>query len=318
MNKKTLSETNIEAKDNSHAIGADMQQGLGYTMGTASKGLRMDEEKPSFVEHLPMYLSIVSAYSLALGSAYLWGYWGRFQVNILDYIALTDVLKATALPLATTASVMFMGHLQGEMLVGEHGMVRKPFTWGVGKLYAARAFYSVFWLPAVAFSLAYDYPHRWMVISLILSFKVLSPAVDSQFLSYLFPTRSVRAVIILAAVLMPATMYDKGQHVAGDVIEARTYDSVVPTPVTASTPARRLRLIGHAGDTFFLWNPMTSSITLTKLDSKNPLEIQHIEAVQTQAVPVEAASVASSATTPSAASPNRPASSASSAASAHP
>lgn len=43
--------------------------------------------------------TIASVYVLMLSTSYLWGFWGHFNINILNYIGVTDIIKATIIPM---------------------------------------------------------------------------------------------------------------------------------------------------------------------------------------------------------------------------
>ncbi|WP_234116673.1 hypothetical protein [Citrobacter freundii] len=43
--------------------------------------------------------SFISAYLLLLSVSYLWGFWGHFDVNILNFIGVTDIIKSVIWPM---------------------------------------------------------------------------------------------------------------------------------------------------------------------------------------------------------------------------
>jgi hypothetical protein len=47
-------------------------------------------------------------YGLALfsGISYLWGFWVNFDINILSYVALTDIVKASVYPALPAIAVL--------------------------------------------------------------------------------------------------------------------------------------------------------------------------------------------------------------------
>jgi hypothetical protein len=42
------------------------------------------------------------AYFICVATLYLWGYWAMFEVNVLEHIGVTDIIKAAAYPVAST------------------------------------------------------------------------------------------------------------------------------------------------------------------------------------------------------------------------
>lgn len=51
--------------------------------------------------------TITSAYLLLLSVAYLWGFWGHFDINILNFIGVSDIIKSVIWPM-TIALVMYI------------------------------------------------------------------------------------------------------------------------------------------------------------------------------------------------------------------
>ncbi|MDM2972471.1 hypothetical protein OGX80_11390 [Citrobacter sp. CK194] len=51
--------------------------------------------------------TVISAYLLMLSTAYLWGFWGHFDINILNYIGVSDIIKSAIWPMII-AIVMYL------------------------------------------------------------------------------------------------------------------------------------------------------------------------------------------------------------------
>jgi len=89
--------------------------------------------------NIKLELSVV-VYGLALfsGVSYLWGFWLNFDINILSYIALTDVIKASVYPALPALGVLAfysamdgynsMSKAQHESFIAEGGFA-KGFTY---------------------------------------------------------------------------------------------------------------------------------------------------------------------------------------------
>lgn len=45
-------------------------------------------------------LALVIPYAFTVSTLYLFGYWGQFNINIFEYISLSDVIKITAYQLS--------------------------------------------------------------------------------------------------------------------------------------------------------------------------------------------------------------------------
>ncbi|ELY3803194.1 hypothetical protein SMX72_001740 [Cronobacter sakazakii] len=51
--------------------------------------------------------TIISTYCLLLSIAYLWGFWGHFDINILNYIGVSDIIKSAVWPMII-AVIMYL------------------------------------------------------------------------------------------------------------------------------------------------------------------------------------------------------------------
>ena len=72
-----------------------------------------EADAPASKGRIASYLYFSSLYFIATGVLYLWGYWTPFNVNILEYMSLSDVLKTTAYSIALTAGITMVGTLLG-------------------------------------------------------------------------------------------------------------------------------------------------------------------------------------------------------------
>jgi hypothetical protein len=55
-------------------------------------------------------------YALMVSAIYLWGYWGTFGINVLDYLRVSDIIKAAVYPVVSAFAFMAIGALLGEVL----------------------------------------------------------------------------------------------------------------------------------------------------------------------------------------------------------
>ncbi len=70
-------------------------------------------------EKVSTYLYFSSLYFVTVGVLYLWGYWTTFEVNILEYLSLADIVKSTAYPIASTFIFFVIGVI-GILFTGTH------------------------------------------------------------------------------------------------------------------------------------------------------------------------------------------------------
>ncbi|TXL63908.1 hypothetical protein [Zeimonas arvi] len=70
----------------------------------------------------PRHLQYAIPYSIAVSVLYLWGYWGVFQINPLEYVGIGDVVKLSVYPLsvALVTGAVLIGVVRGVIGVLEH------------------------------------------------------------------------------------------------------------------------------------------------------------------------------------------------------
>lgn len=61
-------------------------------------------------------LTVGVPYCIAIGACYLFGYWGSFHINVLEFITFADVAKIAVYPLMTTLVFGLAGYLSADIL----------------------------------------------------------------------------------------------------------------------------------------------------------------------------------------------------------
>lgn len=52
--------------------------------------------------------TIITSYALFVSISYLWGFWGHFDINILNYISVSDIIKSAIWPMVIALAMYFM------------------------------------------------------------------------------------------------------------------------------------------------------------------------------------------------------------------
>src|SRR5258708_17630524 len=120
------------------------------------------------------YLYFGSLYSIGVGILYLWGYWGTFDVNVLEYLNLADVLKLTVYPIASVFVFYALG-----VLLGEFMFVRTSLTPGAGRdtligRFLNRFISSLFllWVLGTVVLFLYGPESKWLLLPLLIGLPV--------------------------------------------------------------------------------------------------------------------------------------------------
>jgi hypothetical protein len=219
---------------------------------------------------LQKVLALITPYSLLVSLLYLFGYWGSFGINILEYIALSDVLKSAMSPLLYSSLLLFIGFSIGNLLSvpiikymppggGKDLPEAKYFRWmfrGVMALIAVVIAYKIFFESG---------NYRWFSIAALSMVIIPSIVGNASYFENAIPIKQIRVLII--NVFLSVSFYAFGWG-AIDAELAKNNDNTLKINEVVS----EYSYIGWAGDFLFLWNKSEATV-ITKAKST----IQSIE-----------------------------------------
>lgn len=226
------------------------------------------------------YLYLCTLYFVTIGVLYLWGYWSTFNVNILEYLSLADVLKATAYPIASALILLVIGGAVGELLLVP--TVRNIFGTPKPKSDEFLTISFLLYLPGTAALAVFGPVEKWAVLPLLLAMPIQIGAVRRGFLNKLIPHESTRYILTMILAMLPPYAYGHGRLDANKIQTGSAFTYVLSdipgTGFTSgSTPPERLRFLGHAGDSFFLLDPVKDTLTIMRLDSGRAFVLKQFE-----------------------------------------
>lgn len=258
------------------AVGIDTR-----TLRILERRMSIDDQKtvassPLGKLNFSLLISAGSAYSVAVGMAYLWGYWSPFSINILDYMGVADILTAAAWPLFGAFSTLLVG-----MLIGG----RQPTAESLGKedrLVRAIGWYwtnlrELHFLALLLIWLS-DLPSKWWLLSLLGGTPLTVYVMRQQWIEHFPLPRNILLMIVFFIITAPVAAIATGQSQAQNVKEGRSYIAVYsdvggyPVPANAEQGAR-LRLLGTRGETLFMWDPQTKRTVVAKFSDGHPLSL---------------------------------------------
>ncbi|KAI1694433.1 hypothetical protein Ddc_22133 [Ditylenchus destructor] len=202
-----------------------------------------------------------------VSTLYLWGYWGTFGVNVLDYIGVSDIIKAAVYPVMTAFMSLAVGALMGEFLSPKlepgAGTDTRIGKWLHGALPILTLAYGLVMVAIVMFS----WPNKWLVIGAMLAVPTYFQLQRSAFLAREIPSDRARSLVIFLLIMAAPIAYQRGRTEAVGVTEGSSYQAVVselPTKNTfaQATPAEKPRFVGKLGDRFAMYDPVEHSVSL--------------------------------------------------------
>lgn len=233
--------------------------------------------EPSFKS----YTTAALAYSAAASALYLFGYWGAFDINVFEFVTLSDVLKLAVYPLLVSLSLMALGVIQGQLMWSEELPVGGGADSRVGR------FGRKYWRPllllvataALAVAVLSDAPLKWMIVATLLMILV-TPVGHTAFFIKWIPHPWARFNIIAQGVFILGAAFSFG-HTNADHVIAGTAPLIVDAQrsgIDAQEPAEHpVEYIGRIGEYFVLYETSTNHVLVvsgTKIDVlhlfKNP------------------------------------------------
>ncbi|MBM6447342.1 MULTISPECIES: hypothetical protein [Pseudomonas] len=224
-----------------------------------------------------------SAYFFAVAVLYLWGYWSPFKVNILEYVSLSDVLKAAAYPIASVFIFLALGALLGEVMF-PHGLL--PKSSGVTKvgrwLHRIVPHIETFYVAGALLYAIFGSVDKWRIVPVLIAIPVSLTLKELGVLQNFLKSDRSRTFVLFLLTALPPMAYGQGALKANDIISGKTYTYVISEVAghsfdPGSKVNARLRYVGKAGDQYFLYAPETNSVLILSISEAKFLELKTVE-----------------------------------------
>jgi hypothetical protein len=230
------------------------------------------------------YAYWASAYGLAVALLYLWGYWSPFDVNILEYVSLSDVVKTAVYPIGSVFVFAAIGAVAGEVLFPTGFMP----PGGGANTKAGRTLRKIgpLFLALYALSillLLYLGPVRkWNILPVMVAVPVSLALKEAGILREILVSDRVRTVVLFLLAALPPFAYGRGAIRADEVKAGSSFTYVVSSiegyPVDAGAkPFARPRYVGRAGDQYFLFMPAQRTLLVVPQGQVKLLELKQYE-----------------------------------------
>lgn len=216
-------------------------------------------------------------YLIVIGALYQFGYWGAFQINVLEFISITDVGKLAIYPLVATLTVLLVGGVTGQLmtlpLFPPGGGADSP----VGRFVIANERYFI-----VGLILASAYlgiygpdPQKWFILAIIIS-PLSLPLTRLGKLIEVFPDRNVRHATLLLILVLPVMSFAHGRtnsYLIKNGWPDQFVDVVRSKLLMESDDKNRVAYLGYLGTVYVLRESKTGQIVFVKQRDDAPLFI---------------------------------------------
>lgn len=233
----------------------------------------MEAQKNGLVENLRALFLYVVPYAVSIGLLYLWGFWAQFDVNILQYAGVMDVVASALFPfaygLAASVAVMIFGEAIGRRLGPlfrkvDHRVANSQDDTRRGPEVQGRTFREeASWvLGALVFLVigSSDFDGKWAVLFALVAIPVARFLVRSDWRI----VRGFEAVpgfwITFIVIMLPLSGFVKGNDNARNIISGLSYSYLMPSSEEGSELAtlngdKERRFLGHVGEYDFFFRP---------------------------------------------------------------
>lgn len=212
---------------------------------------------------------LISAYTVVVGILYEWGYWGRFNINVLPFMSLSEVVRSFAYPFVASFIFVFIGSLLNALYpsrVPEEGSRKThlPMWFVVASLIVNLALVIMLWLT--------DNSLRWIATAFLFLIPFPSRGGKYSFVQQLLLSAAVRSFVVHITIAMPVFALALGATKAEQILHGTVYDVA-----TISGEAGDFKYIGHAGEFLFLLMSDNHTVQLRRASSVSTVTLFRVD-----------------------------------------
>ncbi|QPB83543.1 hypothetical protein CWC22_011315 [Pseudoalteromonas rubra] len=198
------------------------------------------------------FITFIAPYSLVISLLYLFGYWSSFNINVLDHIALADVIKSALYPLIYSSIFLIIGLTIGSLISTPLSKAMPPG--GGADLPEAKYirllfnFMFLFMLALALYVIFFKVGNiRWYKVAALINIPVIVIIGNAEFASQYINHKQTRVLVV--NILCIALLYSYGW---GAVNAERAKNNEQTIKINGK-PIKE-RFIGWAGNFLFLWD----------------------------------------------------------------
>jgi len=197
----------------------------------------------------------------------MFGYWGEVRINILEYIALGDVVKNALYPLLYSSIFLILGMIIGNLFIfpmrmasadsGSPKLQNTKYKWIILSVIGI-----VFLVPALYISLFETGGYRWHKVAMLVSLPLVLLIGRAEFARGYIADADKRVLVVNILCVFLVHAYGWG---ARNAISAKNSSDTIE--VNGKTSEHKY--LGWAGDFLFLWDGKNEKVVIK---SKSTIE----------------------------------------------
>jgi hypothetical protein len=223
------------------------------------------------IKNWQTHVTVVTSFVMANATLYMIGYWSVFGINILQYIAFSDVLKLAARQLIFYLVPFFVGVALAELRSDNFspGEGQNTKIGRFGRRYW-RVFLGLDIIAVIVLLIFVVDPVKWLFAAFMLGTPLASALSHFGFIIDLVPNPKIRLLIIFIILVLPILSYGWGNTDAVKIRTGRPERQVdVKNSVgdIANINETHLAYLGLAGNYHFLFSKLSDRVFIIKNDS---------------------------------------------------
>lgn len=214
-------------------------------------------------------------YLVAVGACYLFGYWGAFQINVLEYISFADVAKIAIYPLVASIIFALAGVAISELVCGPHLPPGGGNNTTIGRfgLKHWRLLVAAVLVLVVVIAIFGAEPRKWFLVASLVSLLSVSLTHIEQIIE-IFPNPRARKIAMYLFLLLPTSSFAYGREQAY-LVKTGNADHFVDIarsklPLTVDEKDQ-VAYLGLLGNLYVLRDGVTGHIVFVKQRDDFPL-----------------------------------------------
>src|SRR5258708_4462422 len=173
-------------------------------------------EEVNDIKYKFLFIAIIPFLTICAGLYHI-GYWSTFDINILQYLDISDLIKSFIYPFISSVIVYFLGYLIEAFLFPKNSTLWRTFNVITEDEYKSKPFRirrAIGYIISTLFCLwliFYGGNEKWFLIPFFLSIVVGNILNSRQFLSSLIPEINLRANLVYTILLIPFLSFGFGK-----------------------------------------------------------------------------------------------------------
>ncbi|HUX80056.1 MAG TPA: hypothetical protein VMW10_09995 [Alphaproteobacteria bacterium] len=217
---------------------------------------------------LSKIIYFVTPYALISSLLYLLGYWSTFDLNILEFISISDIIRLSIYPIAVSVIFVIIGAVVGAYYSACSDTPMKKST----------KYVSYIGILIIACIAHYrGHPMWWLVIGLFLAEIIYHGFYKLNLLETFIPNQRAQRIVLWILIAVPILSFSFGKMHSNEILDGKKAQYVNVSIFKNQESFRNqehLKYIGLKGDYFFFLSIDNAKLYISKSSEVPILELQ--------------------------------------------